>query len=81
MAADNGMLRGFLEGRRDFAFMNALTTQDGNAARAFVDAAVAYGLALEEYEKHGDTDRVKIHTQMGMNATDEALGKRKGGSR
>jgi hypothetical protein len=81
MAADNGMLRGFLEGRRDFAFMSAMTTQDGNAARAFVDAAVAYGLALEEYEAHGDTPKVRIHTQMGMSRTDEALGKRKGGSR
>jgi hypothetical protein len=77
MAQDNGMLRGFLEGRRDFAFMNALTTKDGNAARAFVDAAVAYGLALEEYDLNGDTERVRIHTSMGMNRTDEALGKRK----
>ena len=76
MAQDNGMLRGFLEGRRDFAFLNSLTTQDGNAARAFVDAAVAYGLALEEYEANGDTPKVRIHTQMGMNRTDEALGKR-----
>lgn len=77
MAADNGMLRGFLEGRRDFAFGHALTASDGAAARLWVDAAAAYGLALEEYEKHGDTDRVKIHTAMGMNLTDKALGKRK----
>lgn len=76
MAADNRMLRGFLEGRRDFAFGYALTASDGAAARLWADAAVAYGLALEEYEKHGDTDRVKIHTEMGMNLTDQALGKR-----
>jgi hypothetical protein len=75
MAQDNGMLRGFLEQRRDYAWMSSLTEEDGQKARIWVDACVAYGLALEEYDKHGDTPKVKIHTEMAMNLTDEAIRK------
>jgi hypothetical protein len=70
---DNGMLKGFLEGRAEHAWQQARTEPDGGAARMWLLAVAAYQQALDEYTERGDSEAVKAFTEVGMDAADDAL--------
>jgi hypothetical protein len=70
---ESNLLTDFLVGRARLAWDNGMAAKDGNAARAWVDAAAAYLLAHEEYEQRGDSEQVKRLTSAAMNLTDAAV--------
>ena len=75
---ENGMLDGFLRSRSQTAFVNARETENTEAAMEWLRAAIAFNLALESYEKDGDSDEVKRLTGEGMDSADKALSMERG---
>ena len=70
---ENGLLDGFLRSRAQTAFLSARETENTEAAMAWVRSAIAFQLALESYEKDGDSDEVKRLTTEGMDSADKAM--------